>query len=73
MQLADLIYRISTDSQFARLFRAAPESALSSMNLLIADDDLAAVLKVLDAKIDQSKPLIDLLPSLPWFIPQFQN
>jgi hypothetical protein len=64
--LAQLVYQISTDPEFATKFRAQPRTALAAAGSTLTQDELSALLHVLEAKGDQMGSLIPS-PSNPWW------
>ena len=67
MTLAQLVYRISTDPEFASKFRTEPRSASAAAGSTLTDAELSALVQALDAKADQSGSLLELFANPFWF------
>ena len=67
MTLAQLVYRISTDPEFASKFRTEPRSASAAAGSTLTDAELSALVQALDAKADQSGSLLELFANPIWF------
>jgi hypothetical protein len=57
MTLAQLIYRISTDSAFASAFRAQPRQQLATVGVHLGEDETSALLRVLEERKEQGRAL----------------
>jgi hypothetical protein len=47
MELAHVVYRVSTDADYAQQFQSDPESTLEKLGLKLSKDELASLLAVL--------------------------
>lgn len=71
--LAQLVYRISTDPEFATRFRTEPRATLSAVRSTLTEGELVALLHVLDAREGETGSLLESFPNPLWFATQFQN
>ncbi|MGD2253734.1 MAG: hypothetical protein PVF70_12545 [Anaerolineales bacterium] len=70
MSLQEVAYRLSTDKRFAEGMRADPRAALQSFGIVLKDDDLRALMTVLDEG-GLSKPLsIEATEDPLWWVNQ---
>ena len=58
MELAHVVYRVSTDSDYAAKFRSDPESTIAKLGLKLNKDELASLLAVVRGRSDQSESKI---------------
>ena len=65
--LAQLVYQISTDPEFASKFRTEPRSASAAAGSTLTDAELSALVQALDAQADQSGSLLELFADPIWF------
>ena len=52
MELAHVVYRVSTDEEYAAQFASDPESTVEKLGLKLSKDELASLLSVLKRSSD---------------------
>jgi hypothetical protein len=57
MTLAQLIHKISTDSEFASAFRAAPQHELAAAGVQLEEGEASALLRALQNPKEQGRSL----------------
>ena len=68
MTLAQLIYKITTNPEFASAFRTQPQLQLAAQGAKLTDSELSALLRALDTKEDQGRSLMGGILEFPsWF------
>ena len=58
MTLAQLIYKITTNPEFASAFRTHPRLQLAAVEARLTDFELSALLRALEAKEEQGRSLM---------------
>ena len=53
MELAHVVYRVSTDADYAAQFQSDPETTLEKLGLSLSKDEIASLLAVLRGGRDQ--------------------
>jgi hypothetical protein len=53
MELSHVVYRVSTDKEYAAQFMSDPETSVQKLGLNLNKDELASLLSVLGWKSDQ--------------------
>jgi len=70
MPLADVIYRIATDADFAAQFQQEPETTLAAAGLSLGEEDIAAVLAVMQGLGSLGQMSTE---GIPWPLAQFEG
>ena len=69
--LAQLVYQLSTNTEFASAFRAEPRLKLAAVGATVGDEELSALLQVLETKEEQGRALMGALDFPLWFSDTF--
>jgi hypothetical protein len=57
MTLAQLIHKITTDSEFASAFRAAPQRKLAAVGVQLGEGEASALVRALEGQKEQGRSL----------------
>jgi hypothetical protein len=67
MTLAQLVHKISTDSEFASAFRAAPQQKLAAVGVQLGEGEASALLRALESQKEQGRSLSGEVDWPAWF------